>query len=76
MEEINEDLMRFMDADEYEDKLSILEEVKGRADEKSVQLMAASLSLATGGASKEDNIDQIRDHLTMQIQYDGKRMRN
>ena len=76
MEKINEDLMRFLDADEYEDKLSILVEVKGRADEKSVQLMAASLSVAPGGASKEDSIDLIRDHLTMQIKYDGKRMRN
>ena len=28
MDGINEDLMRFLDADEYEDKLGILEEVK------------------------------------------------
>ncbi len=75
MEEINEDLLRFLDADEYEDKLKILEEVKNRVDEKTAQMMAVSLSISTGGASADECIDRIRDHLTLQIQYDGKRMR-
>lgn len=76
MGEINEDLMRFLDADEYEDKLEILEEIKERADDHVVQMMAASLSLSTGNAGKDDCIDQIRHYLTLQIQYDGKRLRN
>lgn len=76
MEEINEDLLRFLDADEYEDKLKILEEVKNRVDEKTAQMMAVSLSISTGGASADECIDRIRDHLTLQIQYDGKRMRH
>ncbi|MBQ9360607.1 MAG: hypothetical protein IJT96_06195 [Lachnospiraceae bacterium] len=75
MDNINEDLLRFLDADEYEEKLEILEEIKGRVDDHVVNMMAASLSLSTGGASKEACIDQIRDYLTLQIQYDGKRMR-
>ena len=75
MDEINEDLMRFLDADEYEDKLTILREIRGRVDDHVVNMMAASLSLATGGASKEAALDQIRDYLTLQIKYDGKRMR-
>jgi hypothetical protein len=76
MDGINEDLMRFLDADEYEDKLSILEEVKNRVDEKTAQMMAVSLSLAVGNASVDECIDRIRDHLSLQIQYDGKRMRD
>jgi len=76
VEEINEDLLRFLDADEYEDKLKILEEVKNRVDEKTAQMMAVSLSLSTGGASADECIARIRDHLTLQIQYDGKRMRH
>lgn len=75
MDNVNEDLLRFLDADEYEEKLEILEEIKGRVDDHVVNMMAASLSLSTGGASKEACIDQIRDYLTLQIQYDGKRMR-
>ena len=75
MDNVNEDLMRFLDADEYEDKLRILEEIRDSADEHVVNMMAASLSLARGSASKESCIDQIRDYLTLQIQYDGKRMR-
>ncbi|MBQ4482793.1 MAG: hypothetical protein II966_06120 [Lachnospiraceae bacterium] len=76
MSEVNEDLMRFLDADEYEDKLLILKEIQERADDHVVQMIAASLSLSTGGASKEDCIKQIRDYLTLQIKYDGKRLRN
>lgn len=76
MDEVNEDLMRFLDADEYEDKLEILKEIQERADEHCVQMMAASLSLSTGGASKEACIRQIKDYLTLQIKYDGKRLRN
>ena len=76
MEEINEDLLRFLDADEYEDKLKILEEVKNRVDEKTVRMMAVSLSISTGDASVDECVDRIRDYLTLQIQYDGKRMRH
>ncbi len=76
MSEVNEDLMRFLDADEYEDKLLILKEIQERADDHVVQMIAASLSLSTGGASREDSIRQIRDYLTLQIKYDGKRLRN
>ena len=76
MSEVNEDLMRFLDADEYEDNLLILKEIQERADDHVVQMIAASLSLSTGGASKEDCIKQIRDYLTLQIKYDGKRLRN
>ena len=76
MSEVNEDLMRFLDADEYEDKLLILKEIQERADDHVVQMIAASLSLSTGGASKEDCIKQIRYYLTLQIKYDGKRLRN
>ncbi|MBQ9443563.1 MAG: hypothetical protein K6E90_02275 [Lachnospiraceae bacterium] len=75
MDGVNEDLLRFLDADDYEEKLQILEEIKGRVDDHVVNMMAASLSLARGSASKESCIDQIRDYLTLQIQYDGKRMR-
>lgn len=76
MDNINEDLMRFLDADEYEDKLEILEEIGDSADDHVVAMMAASLSLSTGGRPKEDCIDQIRQYLSLQIQYDGKRLRN
>ncbi len=75
MEEINPDLMRFLDTDDYEEKLMILREIRGRVDDHVVNMMAASLSLSTGGASKESCLDQIRDYLTLQIKYDGKRMR-
>jgi hypothetical protein len=75
MDNVNEDLMRFLDADEYEEKLEILEEIKSRVDEKVVSMMAASLPIALGKGSLDDSIDQIRDHLTLQIKYDGKRLR-
>ena len=75
MDNVNEDLMRFLDADEYEEKLEILEEIKSRVDEKVVSMMAASLSIALGKGSLDDSIDQIRDHLALQIKYDGKRLR-
>ncbi|MCR5775335.1 MAG: hypothetical protein K6G42_09655 [Lachnospiraceae bacterium] len=75
MDIVNEDLMRFLDADEYEDKLRILDEIKGRVDDHVVNMMAASLSVSTGGASRDECIDRIRQYLTLQIQYDGKRLR-
>ncbi|MBO5550619.1 MAG: hypothetical protein J5966_01550 [Lachnospiraceae bacterium] len=76
MDSVNEDLMRFLDADEYEDKLRILEEIKDRADDHVVNMMAASLSISAGGATREECIGRIRHYLTLQIQYDGKRLRN
>ena len=76
MDNVNEDLMRFLDADDYEDKLRILEEIRDSADEHVVNMMAASLSVSAGGATREECIDRIRHYLTLQIQYDGKRLRN
>lgn len=73
---INPDLIRFLDADEYEEKLEILEEVRERIDDHVAQMMAASLSLSAGGADRDECVDRIRDYLTLQIQYDGKRLRN
>ena len=62
MEEINEDLMRFLDADDYEDKLMILREIRGRVDDHVVNMMAASLSVSAGGATREECIEWLMNH--------------
>ena len=59
MEEVNEYLMKFLDADDYEDKLRILEEAKDKVEDRVIGMMASALSISTGGAEGDDLLDLI-----------------
>ncbi|MBR5376598.1 MAG: DUF1653 domain-containing protein [Lachnospiraceae bacterium] len=74
-EGISLDLIRFLDTDDFEEKLDILEDVKDRIDEGVASAMAVSLDLAIEEGSKESMIHDIRNYLMLQMRFDGKHLR-
>ena len=74
-EGISLDLIRFLDTDDFEEKLDILEDVKDRIDDGVVSAMAVSLDLAIEEGSKGSMIADIRNYLMLQMRFDGKHLR-
>ncbi len=74
-EGISSDLIRFLDTDDFEEKLDILEDVKDRIDDNVVTAMAVSLDLTVEDGSKESKIHDIRNYLMLQMRFDGKHLR-
>ena len=74
-EGISADLIRFLDTDDFEEKLEILEDVKDRIDENVINAMAISLDLAVEDASKENKLRDIKNYLYLQMRFDGKHLR-
>lgn len=64
-------IIRFLDADTYEEKMKVLEEMKDELDEHTLNNMAVSLDL-----SLEDGIDAyslLMSELRIRSRYEGKR---
>ncbi len=74
-EGISSDLIRFLDTDDFEEKLDILEDVKDRIDDNVVNAMAVSLDLTVEEGPKENKIRDIRNYLMLQMRFDGKHLR-
>ena len=65
------ELIRFLDADTYREKIKILEEMKDRLDDHMLNNMAVSLDL-----SLEDGVDgytYIMSELKIRSRFEGKR---
>lgn len=74
-EGVSRDLIRFLDEDDFEEKLLILDEIKASVDDGMASAMAASLDLALNEGSVEDKLGEIRNYLLLQMKYDGKHLR-
>ena len=74
-EGVSRGLIRFLDEDDFEEKLLILDEIKGSVDDGMASAMAASLDLALNEGTVEDKLEEIRGYLNLQLKYDGKHLR-
>ncbi len=69
------ELLRFLDEDDYEEKLLILDEIKPKLTDGMLSAMGASLDLALNEGPMEEKLSEIRNYLTLQLKYDGKHLR-
>ncbi|MBR1875766.1 MAG: DUF1653 domain-containing protein [Lachnospiraceae bacterium] len=74
-EGISADLIRFLDTDDFEEKLGILEDAKDRLDDNMLNAMAVSLDLAVDEGSKDHKLRDIKNYLFLQMKFDGKHLR-
>lgn len=73
--EVNPLLLRFLDAETYEDKLELFESWEGYADETLLESIAASLDVALGGGSKKEKYREILNCLKTMEHFETKRFR-
>ncbi len=69
------ELLRFLDEDDYEEKLLILDEIKPKLTDGMLSAIGASLDLALNEGPMEEKLSEIRNYLTLQLKYDGKHLR-
>ncbi len=73
--EVPEELMSFLDAEDFEAKLDVLERIRGKLTEDMVSAIAMSLDTEVREGSLEDKYAEIRDYLLTTIRYEGARLR-
>ncbi len=74
-EGISKDLIKFLDTDDFEEKLDILHDAAGRLDDNALNAMALSLDLTVEEGSAEEKLKRIKDYLNLQMRFDGKHLR-
>ncbi len=72
---VNPDLMSFLEADSYEDKLNVLESIKKRLTPQILQPIAMSLDYSLEEADIMDQYEAVRYYLETRIRYEGRRLR-
>lgn len=68
-------LDRFLDADNLNDKLNILEEIKNHPDTDILSAMAVSLDLNIGGGTPEEQYEQMVFGLKTRMRFENTRLR-
>lgn len=74
-EEVNADLMSFLDAKDYGEKLEVLYNIRKKIDEKMMGDIEMSLDLPVMSGTIEDRIYRIRNSLQTMAKYEGSRLR-
>ncbi len=74
-EGISADLIRFLDTDDFEEKLEILRDSAERLDDNILNAMAVSLDLMVEDGSRENKLKDIKNYLYLQMRFDGKHLR-
>ncbi len=72
---VNPDLMHFLEADSYEDKLIVLESIKKRLTPQILQPIAMSLDYSLEEGDIMDQYESVRYYLETRIRYEGRRLR-
>lgn len=73
--EANPLLLRFLDAETYEDKLELFQGWEGYADETLLESIAASLDIALGNGSLREKYREILNCLKTMEHFETKRFR-
>ena len=68
-------LMKFLDAETYDQRLGIFDEMEGIADMHMLNAVAASLDVTLGDTTIEEAFSLIRDNLATQKKYECSRWR-
>lgn len=74
-EEINKDLLAFLDAETNEEKLEVLHDIRKNMTEKIMSSIEASMDLCFTEGTLEERIERVLDMLRTKIRYEGTRMR-
>lgn len=72
---VNEDLMTFLDARDYGEKLEVLYSIRKRIDERLMSDIEMSLDLMPGKGSIEERIMIVRDNLQTLSKFETRRLR-
>lgn len=68
-------VLAFLDAESWDEKLSILTSMRGKIGEKELDSIFLALDLQKGQGSIEKQLDEVEGFLKMQRRYDGSRLR-
>lgn len=72
---VNRDLLEFLDADNYEDKMQVIIEARKRLDETTLHSMAVAMDITLAEGSRDDKIDSLIQCLQTLNKYECKRLR-
>ena len=72
---MNPDLMRFLEADSYEDKIQVLQSMKKRLTPQILQTIAISMDYSLSEGDIMDQYDSVMYYLETRVRYEGKRLR-
>ncbi|WP_167957878.1 DUF1653 domain-containing protein [Anaerosporobacter faecicola] len=73
--DIQANLLTFLDARSYQEKLEVLGAIKNEIDEQMVNSIAMSLDLVLATETVEEQIDEIRNCLTTHVRFEDRRLR-
>lgn len=68
-------LLEFLDAESFEERLAILQRMKGRAGQREVDSLCLCLDAKTSDGTIEEQLEDLKQYLRMQQRYDASRLR-
>ena len=74
-EQVNPDLLAFLEARANDEKIEILYQIRNNIDESVMSAIEASLDLCNVEGSLEDRIMFVRNNLATRAKYEGSRLR-
>ncbi len=74
--EISPELLRFLDADGPEEKLDVLEKIRTRLTNETIDAIAVSLDTEIRQGDIADRYAELREYLLMTVRFEGSRLRN
>lgn len=71
----NEYLIRFLDADTYDEKMELLNQMMGNITQRETDSLFTVLDMPEIQGSVEEQIMAVKNYIAMQEKYNGKRLR-
>lgn len=75
LEMVNKDLLAFLDADSYGDKLEILYAIRNKMDDRLMTNIEMSLDLSGHEGTIEERFDYVKNNLQTLSKFESKRLR-
>lgn len=72
---LNPLLMEFLDAETCEEKLAFLQQMKGKVGQREIDSLYMALDLTVCPGPVENQLENLKQYLTMQQRYDASRLR-
>lgn len=72
---VNKDLLAFLDADSYEEKLEILYTIRNEMDDRLMTNIEMSLDLSGHEGTIDDRFDYVKNNLQTLSKFESKRLR-
>lgn len=73
--EINPILLKFLDAENYQDKLNLLTGLKSKLDDRLINDIATSMDITVEEGNFEKRYESLRNCILAHIKYEGNRLR-